>query len=696
MPEDYQDKLLESAKPQIDELNTELSRAFADSGFYGRIQDADEVRYSTWNGQTADGRKHTKAVGAQVHPWEGASDARVYLADEYCSWYTALLQGADARSAMNASPVEFTDSAAAAAVQAYMSWLLDSRIAAKWKAELELIQQYAATYGWAGCHVKWNRSYSNKPLVITLESLGQFLGVQDPAEVAALLEAKGDALVEALDSQLSGLDIKETEKKISELGSKGKTTINRPEMEVNHPEIIALKPYYELVFPPETRDIQRARVLFRRDLYTIPEIDEMVATGAWDPKWAEEIKKTAGQYDQWESDWSTLGPQRDVAARSNEWRNMVEVVHAYSRRAGKDGTLGVYQTVFSPSFTRTRGGKESYGSHELIAEACGRYPIHVFTRERTTREVVSSRGIPEIVSTAQSEYKAQVDMMFDRSNLETLPPIKVPQRYGNRIVLGPGKQLSEQRPGDIAWMEPPKKGPDVALANIQQIEQRLDRYFGRAIPDMDPLQAQLKQQQHVDRWFTFKSTLIKTIWGLVQQFADDSEWATVTGTGTGVPRDPEGYNFNLTFDVRDIDGEFTQKKLEAVSAIVLPTDVMGVLDRRKLVEAMLRAIDPSMPKELMVDQAEASQAMFNEVRNEIAQMALGNVPNLKELDPAAQTKLQFVQQIVQSNPKYQELLQSDERFAELLEAFLKNLSMSVQQEQNAQTGRLGVDPNAIG
>jgi len=42
-------------------------------------------------------------------------------------------------------------------------------------------------------------------------------------------------------------------------------------------------------------------------------------------------------------------------------------------------------------------------------------------------------------------------------------------------------------------------------------------------------------------------------------------------------------------------------------------------------------------------------------------------------------KMQFMQQIVQGNPKYQEALQGEERFQLLLENYGKNLQQSVSQ-----------------
>ncbi|MBT3843202.1 MAG: hypothetical protein HOF61_13605 [Verrucomicrobia bacterium] len=55
-------------------------------------------------------------------------------------------------------------------------------------------------------------------------------------------------------------------------------------------------------------------------------------------------------------------------------------------------------------------------------------------------------------------------------------------------------------------------------------------------------------------------------------------------------------------------------------------------------------------------------------------------------------KMQFMQQIVQGNPKCQEALQDDERFQALLENYGKNLQQSVTQEQNKMIGRIGVQP----
>lgn len=690
-----EDKLLHSDEPEISELNAELYRAFSDRRINNRVKEADETRYAYWSGQTSDGRKHTSNQQKQVHPWEGASDSRILLADEYCDFYVSLLDGADTRCALNVNPIEANDSANAAGVQIYIKWLLDTWLSPSWEDELELVKQYTAQYGWSGVHTQWNRSYQNAPKVLTLESLGKFLGIEGDTHtesLQAVLAQQSDFLVDLMASTSPGLKKSEIRRRLKELQQNGKTTIEMPKIVADYPEIIALKPYYEILFPPETRDIQRARMVFRRDSYSVAELEDQANTNDWDEEWVEEVKKTSGQDNRWwDRGISSVARTQDQVS---DGQNMIEIVHAYSRRLDEDGVPGVYQTIFSPYYDRDGKGMESYARHDLVTEADGKYPIDIFTREKTTREVIESRGIPDIASTWQSEYKAQIDMLFDRSNLETLPPLKVPLRYGNRISIGPGKQISEQRPGDIAFMDPPKKGPDVALKNIEAIELRGDRYFGRPNAGLEPLTSQLKQQAQVNRWLRFKGTLIRNIWELVQRFGSDREFAEVTGTGQAIPKDDKKFNFALSYDIRELDSEFTQKQLQAVSEIIVPQDVAGSIDRRKLVEVQLRAINPTFPDMLMVSHDKASQAMFNEVRNEMAQMSLGNQPSLVENDPTAQTKAQFAQQVLEGNPKYKEQAANDQQFQELLQKYFQNLQMSVMQKENAQIGKLGVSPNA--
>ena len=79
------DKLaMASESPDIRELAAEYSRSLHDGESLEKVSAVDDVRYTRWEGQTDDGRKHSEHLpdGDEAFPWEGASDTRIPLADQ--------------------------------------------------------------------------------------------------------------------------------------------------------------------------------------------------------------------------------------------------------------------------------------------------------------------------------------------------------------------------------------------------------------------------------------------------------------------------------------------------------------------------------------------------------------------------------------------------------------------------------------
>jgi len=94
----------------------------------------------------------------------------------------------------------------------------------------------------------------------------------------------------------------------------------------------------------------------------------------------------------------------------------------------------------------------------------------------------------------------------------------------------------------------------------------------------------------------------------------------------------------------------------------------------------------------VMTEQQASQKLFKDVQTDIGMMLLGNEATYQENDPTAQAKLQYTEQVMQSNPKAQAALQQDPIFQQLFQNYIKSLQMSVMQKQNAQIGRIGVTP----
>ena len=179
---------------------------------------------------------------------------------------------------------------------------------------------------------------------------------------------------------------------------------------------------------------------------------------------------------------------------------------------------------------------------------------------------------------------------------------------------------------------------------------------------------------------------------LTLQYLDDEDLMKVTGAQVPINRDKEMPDFVLKFDVSDLDQDYVLKKMEIIAQQLVPLDVGGSIERNALIEKLVRSISPDFADEILTDQKSASQRMYNEVKSEMGGMMLGFEPNYTENDPSAGTKLQYAQEISERNPKVQQAAESDELFSQLIQNYMQNLQMSVTQGENAQIGRIGVQP----
>lgn len=168
-------------------------------------------------------------------------------------------------------------------------------------------------------------------------------------------------------------------------------------------------------------------------------------------------------------------------------------------------------------------------------------------------------------------------------------------------------------------------------------------------------------------------------------------------TGSDLPMDMSvnDYDIILRFDVAEaLDSEGVEKRLSAIAQYIVPQDMAGVIDRAKLIEFQTRAIAPEYADDLIVPQAQATVKMKEQIKSDVTKMMVGVEPEYsEEVDPAAGNKLQMLEGIVQNNPKIQQQVeQGDQLLQKMLEAYQQNLQFSVQQQENAKIGKMGMSP----
>jgi len=693
-----QDKLVYATnKPDIPYLWQEYNRSTQNGGNVANIMENDDIRLSRWAGQTSDGKKHSSSrmEGDAAFPFEGASDVRCRLVDRTINDIVAMLMTTFDRCKVKVKGTEFNDYDFAGSANILMDWLTQSKLRQELRSEAELLAQYTQQYGWSALHILWETETAFRNQTIRIEEIQQLSeqakqsdsSLKDLA-TAIMDKEQEDYAIDLISQYIADVTPKDIKKAVRQLREEGKAEIPQAYTSKNLPSVTALKPFDEISFPPETIDIQNARVIFRRVFMTEMEIRTQAAEYGWTEDFVNQAVSVAGLRSNFH-DPNILPAATLINYQINRNMHLIEVVYAYSRLISEDGTQGIYCTIFCP-----RAGSDIYASHELLGDAHNKYPFVVYRRERLRRPIQESRGVPEVAMTDQFEIKAQHDSIRDRTAFTTMPPILVKKRLGGINKIAPGLHLPVTTPDDYKFMTPPQSETQTAFNLINIVEQNHAAYFGIYHPNIQPQRTQMTQQFVVNNWLDVWSETFNMLFSLCLQYLDPAEIESITNKpmAQNMSANSNQYDFQIKYDVREIDTDFVMQKLQAIMQFVMPLDSAGVIDKSKLVRAAIEAIDPDKAKDLIVEQASASQMLYKDIQSDIGLMMLGNEANYVENDPTAQTKLQYIQDIMGKNPKAQQQMQSDQHFRALLENFIKNLQMSISQQQNKQIGRTGVTP----
>lgn len=678
----------------------------------GADLDPDDIRFNRWENQSTDCRKHD-ADGYIASPWEGASDQRVYLVDEVINEQVALCVTAFWRAMLRAEGTEAGDIGKGAPVTRALQWFINNRQKQELMREVELAAQYIAHYGWCALHPTWHRRLGLKRHTIALDELPEQYQalVLDPTLRTMAEEAFQASYEQYVTTNLSGLvkpgEVPRLTRKVvtralDELRDTGQTQVPIPHVAENRPSITALKPFTEVLISADVGDAQRCTV-FTRQFLTEQELYEKVMLDGWDEEWVKRAAEHKGKYSTWTL--TERGVPTNLASFSmldTGNPTQIEVVTAYQRRFDEDMIPGIYCTVFHPMVgaANTSGDEDLVASHGLLDYAHGAMPFVVGVREWVDRSILASRGVPQVAYPSQRVIKVGEDSLIDRSSIEVVPPVLVPQRYMNQdYPMAPRGKIPFVPGAGMPTPYPVGGSPAVSVDVMHREERWVAKYFGQLHPEVPVPSSQVKQQLLVDKFLALWHGALQQEMQLILQYTSDEEFLRITGLPKPVKSDPgeiaNEYDLMLNFDARTTDMDHVVKELEVIQTAILPADAAGVIDRAKLVQLALAAVNPMLARMLVSDQAAASQKLYKDVEAQLNSMLLGNPPAFTEQDPAAGRKLQYAQQIVASNPLMQEAAKTNPTFQENLRSYAKNLMFSVTEEQNKVTGRIGVKPNEV-
>lgn len=743
------DTLATTIKPDISRLLEEFRGAGANGDFWTRQQIADDTRLVRWDGQNDDGKKHDSNLpeGQRAFPWDGASDVRCYQSDEVINENVATKLTAFWRSSLRVEGIETGDLASASSTSTFMDWMRNSDLRDNLEDDVELSAQYEEWYGWTALHVTWERQLSYKWRVIDLEALTglaqKFQSADqlppEAADIAAHIMAFPQLVMDpeqqelAVDSTkflyrvyvnqtlpqgLSEEDIPELSdvratQVVRELRESGRSQIPFPYLCKNKPCITALKPWRDIVVPTDTTDLQSARAIFIRQFYSEAELRSMAKSDGWDQGFIDAAVETKGRLSVWSfSNQGLLNPLWQWSFTSQR-NNLIEILVAYHKAIDEDGLSAVYYSILSAHLTQDNRGEPLIAKSGMLEHPnVDDYPIVLSRREVLDRQVMSARGVPEILLTSQREEKVIRDAVMDWCSIGVVPPLNVYKgTMGQRYKFAPAAENQVTAGREPKLMEIHSEGPQFAIEYLAAVRSSVDHYFGRVREDVSPQLAQVLLEPRIRRFLSAWGRALKMAFCLYQKYAPDT-FERVSGQPS--PGEDAGkLDFIFHFDIAQLNPEMMEAKLRGFSQL-LPEDSAGVIDRAALIRAKARMIDPNLARELVMEQGAASQQLYDKVKNDLISMSDGNEASYTDAanDPTAQARGQYLQQLISNNLKYlqridPELLrqigvqmpeqmqgqqqgQVDAIFTALLGKYLKNLQLGISQVQNKQIGRIGV------
>ena len=295
-----------SDTPDVIYLAREFQRSLYNGNNNVRFDNSDSIRYARWPGQSDDGKKwsNLKGEGDQVFPFEGASDVRIRLVDSTINELVATLTTGFERATIKVAGIDVQDASPAASATSLMTWLRENKLKVELEREAELMAQYTHQYGWSVAHVCWDQKIASRMQPITMQEVAQIAqeaAQRDPNSILATIpqmimdEASEGQAAEIITLLLPDMKISDAKKFVRDLRTTGEAEYEEEYVQKNLPSVTALRPFSEVALPPETTDLQRARVIFRREFMTEVELRAKKNDEGWDEDFIEAAAATQGR-----------------------------------------------------------------------------------------------------------------------------------------------------------------------------------------------------------------------------------------------------------------------------------------------------------------------------------------------------------------------------------------------------------------
>jgi hypothetical protein len=696
----------------VEEIETSLGAA--ELYIAQQIRDWDTT-YSLWEGQTDDGRQWDDVRGAdEAFPWDGASDARVFYADEIICEQVRIMRAACRRMRVQATPLRGASTEKAQNATILLTWLFNVHLKAHIDRQVGLLARWRQQFGYAVLGVWWRDDVRVKISTLKLGDLQKAAAIaaqngqaQLQTLVSILADPAQDEQAIALLQVLSPLVTKRAARSMLQaLRTKGECQLPKQEVVASLPRIKALRPFVDVFFPA-LADLQSdvpPRWIAYRQFLPEAEIRSLAAQHGWEEKWVETVlERGRGKTFDNQARRAALRHLGETVARpwwqdSAELEHLVEIVWHYRRGVHELYDLPCHWlSVYCPAVKEypNEAGTPAYAFHGMLED--DQYPFFGFTREDIDDATAESRGVAQIAKGWQADIKTERDQFRNRASINSLPPLLITASAmmgRTRLPMGPGVQHPLAGKAEMKWLTLPQTGSDSAVA-LKQAEREGDRYFARAGEHTADTSVQLANEEIASGFLIQLTPPVSYILKLAQKHLAPVTIAQVTGDTQLVElshRDIDGmFDLQIQFNADDLNFELVLKKLEAWNQFLLAADTLGVIDRAEFLKAYARLLDKDLADRIVGSPQQATEKQVNAAKLAWTQIVSGVEPAMAPEGQNYNLQMQVIQQLLQ-NPVNQQRIQMLPDARVLLQRYLQHLQFGAAQQQNAQTGKVGVKP----
>lgn len=676
--------------PDMDGVSRDYWRDWSDhASFRSKCIDAENQRNRWWVGKTPDLKKHQ----INAKPWRFSSDTEVPVIESRINSLVDSCMNALRRGSVRATPVGGDDLERAAEVSNFMRWAMDSWVKDLYGESERSFNHFfekglAATYvGWSG---KKRRVYE----IFTAEDLAN----ESPELLEFLTDdSRESEAITALQGIFPELTEKRARKGLRELRDtgEGKFPVAR---EDNFPVIETKAPDSQVIFPQYTVDPERAPRMHVRCLMTAQEMEQFSKEEGWDEDWTEYIIEnfrgiTDVDYDSGETNGISRGQLTDTLDNTRrDAPDLYEIVRTYMRMFDReDGAEGIYEVVWcprqSPSDNKSRINAQ-YGKFDLLS-GYDMYPVVVTRLQRKHLRMYDTDTISDKLRGNQRQAKVTRDSFTDNMSINMDPPRMHPPGERNSS-WGPGATVPIRIGMREAYGLFDVKDMSRSGMEIENfLEEEADRIVGLR-PD-NPIDAQ-RLQGYVNLAMEHVSKIAKMFWHCYQIEGDEEILYRVNGTGEPLTfrKNPEEEKLDVTieYDIRLNDPDYVQQTVETLNTMAA-NDPMGDYDTSEIRRIQAYLAVPQFAQQIIKPQVAARQEVMENVADDLAKIYSGQTVGARP--SGAVIALEYINQY-QQQPDVALKLQTDPAFDERLSQYVQQYQFQLQQQQNAQTGRIGTEP----